>query len=78
MSKDLVFSGEQPLSEKQKLFNEYSRQIDLLNDKMNREKDRLDALITEFHKDIHQSFEKLSRERIELAVLMILNFLIVS
>jgi hypothetical protein len=33
MSKDLVFSGEQPLSEKQKLFNEYSRQIDRLNDK---------------------------------------------
>jgi hypothetical protein len=69
MSKDLVFSGEQPLSEKQKLFNEYSRQIDRLNEKMGREKDRLDALKTEFHKDIHQLFEKLSRERIELAVL---------
>lgn len=69
MSKDLVFSGEQPVSEKQKLFNEYSRQIDSLNQKINREKERLDALKSEFHKDIYQLFIQLSQKRIELAML---------
>lgn len=69
MSQELVFSGEKSLSENQRLFNEYSRQIDSLNKKLEREKERLDLLKKEFHKDIHQLFEQLSRERISLAML---------
>lgn len=69
MSQELIFSGEKPLSESQRLFNEYSRQIDSLNKKLEREKSRLDVLKKEFHKDIHQLFEQLSKERIQLALL---------
>lgn len=69
MSQELVFSEDRPLSEKQKLFNEYSRQIDQLNQKLVREKIRLDELKNEFHKDIYQLFAQLAEERINLAML---------
>lgn len=70
MSKSVVFSGNHELSEKQKLFNDYSRQIDNLHQKISREKNRLNELKNEFHKDIHLLFAQLAQERIELAMLL--------
>lgn len=69
MSQELFFSNEKPLTENQRLFNEYTRQIESLQQKIEREKIRLDLLKTEFHKDIHHLFELLSQERLNLAML---------
>lgn len=70
MSQDLIFSQDGHLTEQQRLFNEYSRQIQSLQLKMTREKERLDLLQKAYHKDIHQLFEQLSKERITLALLL--------
>lgn len=69
MSTNLIFSNDAPLSENQRLFNEYLRQIESLQQKLDREKIRLELLKKEFHKDIIQLFEQLSEERIALAML---------
>lgn len=70
MSKELISSSIGQLNDQQRLFNEYSRQIQSLQQKLTKEKERLDALQRTYHKDIHILFEQLSQERIALALLL--------